>query len=859
MRECSLLALEAPAGFGKTSLLNQWRREALRRGAIAVWLALDERDTPDRLVRGLRIALLLGCGADAPGHAIERLRVPRESPLDAATAWLADVASLAREVVLLADDLHAMPKGMTQDLLDYVVLNAPANLKIVLGSRVSVPASVLNVAPHGHLAILRTDELRLSGCEVERILRLQLGPRFDPALCARLFELSGGWPLGLQLMVSNLRDQSDGSRSIASMSATSGDVSLYFQEYLDERLAPDLADFLLRISITDVISAGLAEALTGRADSAALLTQLSTMTPIFGQVMTREWLRMHSLALEFLRDRALHTFNAQELEALHVAAANWLADNGMPEPAARHAFAAGQAEAAFDLAELCLPEILANGDLARVLDWFDRLALVDAKRRPGIAASAAWALAMFVDRRDEALPLIDAVLENPAAAQGARANAGAARLYHALTQDDIETGQALYDRWLPERGKGHTVLDEMLTTFSAFLALCSGQPALARYECQRALNRGAAQPFFVTQSSLTVMVASSHYWEGRVQLAEEVLRPRAEAALARLGRRSPSSTMWDVALATVLWERDDTESAAALMHERLDLLERVQDFRLTTVGFITAARVALHAGNEAKALHVVEHLGTLGEKRHLPCLRWESLAEQIRIHAHAGRGKVCAQLLVRMEAIATAPSVGLRSYSLESLNLSLSIARSYTAIAEQDFRAAAVHLDEADWLATRLQRGRDSIVIKLLTSLVQRRLGEEGDELLAEALSLANSCGLKRVVRDTHPDLVPVVEALLKRTMPGLFSVLQADADDTTGSRRLSAKVPGCPAASLLTPKEHEVLWHLAESATNKRIATVLEVSEETVKWHLKNLFAKLGGANRKHVVERARQFGLIE
>jgi DNA-binding NarL/FixJ family response regulator len=64
--------------------------------------------------------------------------------------------------------------------------------------------------------------------------------------------------------------------------------------------------------------------------------------------------------------------------------------------------------------------------------------------------------------------------------------------------------------------------------------------------------------------------------------------------------------------------------------------------------------------------------------------------------------------------------------------------------------------------------------------------------------------------------------------------------------------------SALQTPKEREVLRHLAEGCANKRIGNLLGVTDETVKWHVKNLSAKLGGANRRHVVDRARQMGII-
>ena len=65
------------------------------------------------------------------------------------------------------------------------------------------------------------------------------------------------------------------------------------------------------------------------------------------------------------------------------------------------------------------------------------------------------------------------------------------------------------------------------------------------------------------------------------------------------------------------------------------------------------------------------------------------------------------------------------------------------------------------------------------------------------------------------------------------------------------------PAASL-TPKERSILLLLARNYSNKEIAKAIAMSDETVKWHLKNLFNKLGAGSRKHAVTRARTLGFI-
>ena len=67
------------------------------------------------------------------------------------------------------------------------------------------------------------------------------------------------------------------------------------------------------------------------------------------------------------------------------------------------------------------------------------------------------------------------------------------------------------------------------------------------------------------------------------------------------------------------------------------------------------------------------------------------------------------------------------------------------------------------------------------------------------------------------------------------------------------------PAGGLLTPKEARILSLLATGKANKEIARAMDIGEQTVKWHLKNVFFKLNAASRKHAVDRARLLGLLE
>jgi LuxR family maltose regulon positive regulatory protein len=62
----------------------------------------------------------------------------------------------------------------------------------------------------------------------------------------------------------------------------------------------------------------------------------------------------------------------------------------------------------------------------------------------------------------------------------------------------------------------------------------------------------------------------------------------------------------------------------------------------------------------------------------------------------------------------------------------------------------------------------------------------------------------------------------------------------------------------VLTPRELEVLALLSKALSVKGVARVLGLSPGTVKWHVKNIYAKLGAVSREETLAKARGLRLI-
>ena len=66
------------------------------------------------------------------------------------------------------------------------------------------------------------------------------------------------------------------------------------------------------------------------------------------------------------------------------------------------------------------------------------------------------------------------------------------------------------------------------------------------------------------------------------------------------------------------------------------------------------------------------------------------------------------------------------------------------------------------------------------------------------------------------------------------------------------------PSESLLTPREMELLQLIVDGMSNKAIAERLSLSENTIKYHIKNILQKLGVQNRTEAATQALRTGLL-
>ncbi|MNG11763.1 HTH-type transcriptional regulator AlkS [compost metagenome] len=136
---------------------------------------------------------------------------------------------------------------------------------------------------------------------------------------------------------------------------------------------------------------------------------------------------------------------------------------------------------------------------------------------------------------------------------------------------------------------------------------------------------------------------------------------------------------------------------------------------------------------------------------------------------------------------------------------------------------------------------------------------DQAREQLIEALRQGHRLGLVRSLLDAGPGVAALLEALMAEHVldPVLTFYAQRLLDVARTADASSQQAPDTETASVLSIRELDVMALVAQALPNKKIARVLNLSPETVKWHMKNIFYKLEVTGRDEAIAKVRDLEL--
>jgi LuxR family maltose regulon positive regulatory protein len=859
--ESRLTLISAPAGFGKSTLLAEWRDAAPEHAASTAWLALDAGDSDPavywaNVIKALQtVAPGLDTSGNAPGEpaAIEALL----------RSLLNQLATMPGDLVLVLDDYHTIEGTTVHDGMAFLLEHLPAQVHVVLATRADPPLPLARIRAHGELVEIRVADLRFTADEAAAFLNDVMGLDLTANDVAALEGRTEGWAAALHLAALSMQGRDDAAAFIAGFAGDDRYVVDYLVEEVLERQPEDVRSFLLDTSILSGMSAPLCDAVIGLESGRATLEALDRanlfLVPLDDR---RRWYRYHHLFGDVLRARLLDE-RPDRVPELHRRASDWYEQNGERAEAIRHALAGEDFERAAELIELAIP--------------ITRRARQDATRRQWL----------------EALP--DEVIR----ARPVLSNAYAGSLLVRGETEGVEGRLEDAERWLqPSAGRPDVVDEEAFRDLPGWIAV--HRAGLARLQgdlegtmrhASRArelihdddhVGRGAAAALLGLASwssadldaayrgysdaiasferagymadivGCVLVLADIRIGQGRLAQALGLYERGLQIATGDAHGVLRGAADMHVGLAVVLTERNDLDRASHHLRESAELGEENGLPRNPYRSRMAFARIRLAEG------HLESALALLAEAERL---YFGDFAPNVRpVPAVIARVRIGAGRL--SEAWGWAHERGLSdsddlSYLAEYDHATL--ARLLLAQGVRDHSAARIR--EARELSERLlaaasEGGRWGSVIDIgiVHALALHAAGDTPAALatVERTLLMAEPEGYVRTFVDEGAPMA----ALLK-----VAASKQVAPDLARGLLEAFGTGPGAVAQPLVEPlseRELEVLRLLAGDLDGPDIARELVVSLNTVRTHTKNIYAKLGVNSRRAAVRRAAELELL-
>jgi ATP/maltotriose-dependent transcriptional regulator MalT/DNA-binding response OmpR family regulator len=876
-----VVSIVAPAGYGKTTTLAKLREYAESRKISACWLSLDNDDNnPIQFLQYIASTLQRA----HPGSGLDLLTKTGPPSADVLLNALGNaLQKMPGETALFLDDYHVIENEAVHRLMERLIMHSPARLRFFIASRAWLPLRLTKLRLAGAVYEFEAAELNLRLDEVAPFVFMLSGHTLTPPQIELMHRSTEGWPAGLQLASLALEGVEDVTSFLSDFSGRDKDISAYVSEIIFNQLPPRVAEFIGFTSLFERFSVELCQSIFSRHESIELLAQVKERN-LFLIPLDREhqWYRYHHLFADYLRSRYLKR-DPDEAKAIYHKASIWFEQHDLTREAIRYALAADNYVRAADLvAERAYSVVRSHGEHMLLLDWVGKLPPSYIEQRPNIRLAYAWAL-MCMRRYPEAQAQLESL--ERMINSGMYGNASSAHdavddlvrktrmmrcVFYGLTgRAELATASCM--EWLSKWGRSDASEVGTVQSIVGYAAYLSNDYKLARRSlasARRGFERFDSDYGFAWVETLSALTA---FEEGAVSEAGDILAHAQKVTAGVLGHGSFGGRMLAIVQAQVFYELNRLDEAEQLL-DSVSLSKAHGPAEILLAAYRTKARLLWLRGAPDKAGACLAEGITVADGARLRRLALALESERIHLYLRGGQTE---QAIRSASALNTdgAGLTGSGSSVHEAADLGLRIldVRLQIATGQQD---QAHHLSSM-LLAESRRQGRNLRTIQLLclraTLQVARGNRDEALRSLYEALEIGASRGACRVFADEDRRVAELLREIAQRRVsfrgsgPGegaseyLRNLVNAlDNKANQEQHNPTAAVSSHLEIGDLSDREIQILKLVIRGLANRDVAAQLFLSEATIKWHLRNIYAKLNVSNRSSAIARAHELSLV-
>jgi LuxR family maltose regulon positive regulatory protein len=876
-KNCKVILITAPAGYGKTTLLGEWVSMLPVNIWRTAWVSLDSFDNTLLRLWSYITAAIQRVYPRLQFDSRQLLQLSyTPDDFSALTPLFNEIAQISSSICLILDDIQTITNPGVLQSISYLIEHQPSNLHLVLASRIIPPIPLSRLRIQRQLLELTAEDLAFTLPEARTYLSEVMSLNLTPEKVGLVLKATEGWIAGIQLAAISYQNQPD---ALPFRSETSSrQIFDYLSEEVLSQQPVEIQNFLLRTSILSELSAPLCDAMLERTDSGDLLIRIEKANLFLVSLdEDHTWNRYHTLFAEALQ-RRLEKTHPDDIPELHQRASKWLKDHRYHEEAVRHALAAGNLEYAAEIVDSCTMEAIRRFDQVSLMKWFSHFSDELISRRPRLGIY--HAMIDFDLRRNDwmqdKLRIVETTLDQ-------------AKENHLHLKDEdlvrwqlkaLQATTGFLDGKF-ERAIAQTIVaaqnipmdDPYLGGFinhmlaSAYEATDQLEAAVEAYEkgCQFALERDLVSEY----NNSRCQIASIRRSQGKLGLAKREF----ERAFEYVRQHDPEMAVIDESktfLMGIAIEQQLVEPIEEWIPGFVERFNNVENISVSQLFYeslsVCLTRYYLYKGDTGLArmyLQAAER-SLLSQKHRFehPCS--EIIDARVRLWAITGEIQNDAETL---RDTITRLKANDRPLAAEQA------AFARIDLAQGQFESALEVLKELENASRENGRGERLLESLILEAVAHQSLHDEasGMQALDEALQLAAPEGYVRMfVEEGLP-----MKALLER-----FLELGGETDESLArlyARNLAAAFehprqtePLQPAGTdlpkttiipritePLSDREMEVLAMLVENKSMKEITSALMISLNTCKTHIKSIYRKLGAHDRKRLLQYVTEMGM--
>lgn len=868
----------APAGYGKSTLLSQSCEMLSGRGVSCTWISLDNDDNdPWRFFSHLLAAINTLSSAHIQ-VGTEHLGSYSKSYIDRLVGGiLTELETLDFQHALFIDDYHIINNLEIDGILERLVLYSSPKTMFVISSRKEPELAFKTLRMREEVCQLSTRDLAFTANESEQFLNetKQLG--LNAELVETLSSRTEGWVAGLQLVSLALEGRVDSAAFIEEFSGTDRDVTDYLGEAVLNQQTDDIKHFLLWTSLLDRMNADMVNAVL-EIETAQWMLEHVEARNLFVIPLDRDriWYRYHHLFADFLSAQLAKKYPGST-EVIYQRALIWCVEQGFQQEAINYALRGGIYDTAIELIAAIVKDLIEiSGEHWVVLQWVKQLPDDYVSKRPEIAVFYSWAL-VFSRQHAKARVLLD-MLDGycdeystqlaPELLAELRCGIKLNMCMVEIGFDNTERSSGLVKEWLTANPKAPPRYLLTAYVFQAYSALSTFEIDLGIAAADQAVligeefavdyltawGRSVAGLLKAQQADL--VGAANHYRKG------------LESNNRNASPHSYMGSLNTILLAEACYEQNDLLQAEVLLQDRFEYIDNESVVDVAYAGYRVMAKLQFIRNGLDAGLKVLRLGKESASEAKLARLELMLSALEIRSLFKARKSK---------EARAVAKECGFDESRIPLLGqnsrpvvdeirqlvyVELSLDSNFP-------KRTLTILDGLIAHAERMGRRRRLLDALLLRAKAYKALKRSNDALrdVLRALEIGADGGLYRVFLDAGGEIQLLVRFLLKentwKLSAGIMDFLrkinaQFQVDVSRQSVDAHQFQPSGTLLESFTKRERQMLDTIVTGETNKEIAEKLFISEQTVKWHLHQLYQKLGVKNRTSAIAKAHALSLI-